>query len=108
MKKLLDDNQPLHCRVACRDRAAVEFDFHIFETAPKGGEQRERTILSTCVRKNLNTLLRVYIITTRSPWRKLIATERYVCVSGMFLTRFRRGLTGKHIYMIAFLIPQAV
>jgi len=36
-----------------------------------------------------------------------ITTVR-VCVSEMFLTRFRRGLSGKHIYMIAFLIPQAV
>ena len=27
MKKILDDNQPHHCRVACRDRAGVECDF---------------------------------------------------------------------------------
>ena len=43
--------------------------------AKRRGEQ-VCTILSTCVRKNLNTLLRVYITTARSPWRKLIATER--------------------------------
>jgi hypothetical protein len=44
----------------------------------------------------------------RSDDRSILVVEENVCVSGMFLTRFRRGLTGKHIYMIAFLIPQAV
>ena len=43
-----------------------------------------------------------------APWLYGIS-RACVCVSGMFLTRFRRGLTGKHIYMIAFLrVPQAV
>ena len=38
----------------------------------------------------------------------MVRTTVHVCVSEMFLTRFRRGLSGKHIYMIVFLRPQAV
>ena len=49
MQKLFDDNQPHHCRVACRDRAGVERNLIFSKRRQTGGEQRVRTVLSTCV-----------------------------------------------------------
>ena len=59
MNKLFDDNQPHHCRVACRDRAGVERNLIFSKRRQTGGEQRVCTILSTCVCETLDTLLRV-------------------------------------------------